>query len=368
MPSNQNSPPLPDELELSVFGPGYGECLVVHLGSDSWMVIDSCAGQQGDSAALDYLTSLGVKVDECVKLIVASHWHDDHIQGLAAVVRSCASAKFVCSAALNNKEFATLLAAGKNAKLIEHSSGTAEFMQVLEELENRHRKRSHYGPDHWATEGTLLHASTVTSPVEVFALSPSAQTITDAHMQLQALMPAIDEPTRRVPTFTPNDLSVAIVVKAEGVQLLLGADLEAGNDTRRGWLAVIGSPVAASMACQTYKVAHHGSDDADHDDIWAKLLTENPTALLTPYARGKKVRPTDIDVSRIKARGASAFCTTWPPTARNKDRRAINSTIRAVTKTHRTLQDGTGHLRMRVPFSGPCHSGLVEYFDGAVPL
>jgi hypothetical protein len=368
MPSDQTSPPLPDELELSVFGPGYGECLVVHLGSNCWMVIDSCLGSKGDSVALDYLESLGVDVGRCVKLIVASHWHDDHIQGLASVVRNCTSAKFICSAALRSSEFTTLLLAGEKTKLVEHSSGTSEFAEILQELYDRRNNSTHFGPDDWASEGKLLHANSPSSPVEVFALSPSSQTMTDAHLKLRALIPAMGQPTRRVPSLTPNELSVAILIKAAGVQLLLGADLEASVDTRRGWLAVIGSPVASSMNCQTYKVAHHGSDNADHDDIWSKLLTVNPTALLTPYARGRKVRPSDRDVERIKARGASAFCTTWPPTARNKDRRAINATIRQVTKTHRTLRSGTGHLRLRVPFSGPCHSGLVEYFDGATPL
>jgi hypothetical protein len=369
MPSKQISPPLPDELELSVFGPGYGECLVIHLGSNCWMVVDSCPGQREDSVALDYLDGLGVKVDEQVKLIVASHRHADHIHGLASVVRYCRSAKFACSAALQNKEFATLLLAGENAKLVEHSSATAEFAEILRELEARHKNPSYFGPDAWASEGKLLRARTEECPVDVFALSPSAQTMSDAHLKLAALIPSIGEPTRRIPAFTPNDLSVAIVLKAPGVELLLGADLEASEDARRGWLAVIGSPVGEGMSCQTYKVAHHGSNDADHDDIWGKLLAEEPIAFLTPYARGRNVRPSNGDVTRIKNRGAKAFCTTWPPNAKTKSRRGVvDQQIREVTKTHRTLPNKTGHLRLRVPLAGPCHSGLVERFDGAAEL
>jgi hypothetical protein len=369
MPSNQSSPPLPDEFELSVFGPGYGECLVVHLGNNCWMVVDSCPGQSQDSVALDYLDSLGVKVGECVKLVVASHWHDDHIHGLASVVRYCTSAKFACSAALQTDEFFTLVRAGERAKLVEHSSGTSEFAEILQELESRQQRPTHIGPDHWATEGMLLHANSDGSPVDVFALSPSAQTITDAHLTLGKLIPELGQPTRRIPPFTPNHLSVAILLRAPGVQLLLGADLEANSDNRRGWLAVIGSTLGAGMACQTYKVAHHGSNDADHDDIWSKLLTGEPIALLTPYSRTRSPRPSERDIARIKARGASVYCTTWPPNARNKKRPGVvDRQIREVTKTHRTMPGGTGHLRLRVPLAGPCHRDLVEVFDGAVML
>lgn len=36
------TPPVADELEVSVFGPGVGESVVVHLGHGDWMVVDSC--------------------------------------------------------------------------------------------------------------------------------------------------------------------------------------------------------------------------------------------------------------------------------------------------------------------------------------
>ncbi|PXF57856.1 MAG: hypothetical protein C4B58_08625 [Deltaproteobacteria bacterium] len=34
--------PSPDELEISLFGPGRGECVVAHLGNNDWLVVDSC--------------------------------------------------------------------------------------------------------------------------------------------------------------------------------------------------------------------------------------------------------------------------------------------------------------------------------------
>src|SRR5262245_39431332 len=124
----QNDPPQSDELELSLFGPGKGECVVVHLGHGDWMVVDSCPGEDNSRAvALDYFGRLGIDVGRQVKLVVVSHWHDDHIRGISQVVQEAASARFACSGALQNEEFFTLVAAQEWTKLVEQTSGMAEF-------------------------------------------------------------------------------------------------------------------------------------------------------------------------------------------------------------------------------------------------
>src|SRR5207245_4671337 len=52
--------PGPDEIELSIFGPGFGECLLVHLGDADWMMVDSCMDQRHrQQPALTYLREMG---------------------------------------------------------------------------------------------------------------------------------------------------------------------------------------------------------------------------------------------------------------------------------------------------------------------
>jgi len=76
--------PQPHELDVVVFGPGVGESILLHLGESDWFVIDSCKypGEK-TPAALKYLPSIGVDPSVSVKRILATHWHDDHIKGLA---------------------------------------------------------------------------------------------------------------------------------------------------------------------------------------------------------------------------------------------------------------------------------------------
>src|SRR5688572_8544014 len=108
-------PPDPNEVEVSVFGPGHGECVVVHLGDGEWMVVDSCRHfEDGRAAALRYLEAEGVAVETAVKLVIVTHWHDDHIRGLGEIAERCSSARFVCSGALKATELPRLAFAHSN--------------------------------------------------------------------------------------------------------------------------------------------------------------------------------------------------------------------------------------------------------------
>ena len=69
-------PPQADELELSLFGSGCGECVVVHLGANEWMIVDSCIHENGEPVSIAYLKEMGIDVGRQVPIVVASHWHD----------------------------------------------------------------------------------------------------------------------------------------------------------------------------------------------------------------------------------------------------------------------------------------------------
>src|SRR5262245_58961005 len=61
VPNSKHTPPASDEVEISLFGPGIGECSVVHLGGGQWMVVDSCIDRSTRRpVALEYLAEIGV--------------------------------------------------------------------------------------------------------------------------------------------------------------------------------------------------------------------------------------------------------------------------------------------------------------------
>ena len=185
--SAKTDPPSAAELELSLFGPGKGECEVLHLGQNEWVVVDSCLSRpSGRAVALDYMEQLEVDPARQVKMLVVTHWHDDHIRGAAQILRAATSAQFACSAALRCEDFFALVHAGDNTRLVEQTSGVREFAEIIEELQARAGGRLSAGPDVWAQEGMRLHVSAA-GAAELHALSPSAQTITNTNRVVGAL-------------------------------------------------------------------------------------------------------------------------------------------------------------------------------------
>jgi beta-lactamase superfamily II metal-dependent hydrolase len=353
-----------DELELSLFGAGVGESVVVHIGSGNWIVVDSCWNRiRNKPVALDYLEAIGVDIATRVKLVVVSHWHDDHIEGISDILLDADRAQFVCSAALNCREFATLLEANDYIKLVSHRSGVSEFSDVLEILKARKRSSTPVGPDRLASEGKLIYRDEE-SHSEIHSLSPSDDTITVANVQLAELLPK-KELIKRIPSASPNDLSVVLLIKTRGLHLLLGGDLETGTSERRGWQAVVASTCCPKVTGCSYKIAHHGSDDSDFDGIWSSLLCDDPFAMLTPYIRGKTPRPSRNDIRRIQTRTQRAYCTRLPHGIRPPRRPKVEGTIRQVARTRRAIPREPGHIRLRVPILGRPDQATIEVFNGA---
>jgi hypothetical protein len=333
------------------------------------MVVDSCLNAAGDRAiALDYFDSLDVDVARQVRLVIVTHWHDDHIRGVGQLLQYADSARFACSVALCSDEFLTLVLADEKIKLVEFTSSVSEFAHVLEVLKNRRSGLYAVGPDHWAAHGMTIHAESRPYDVTVHALSPSAQSITDSKGQLARLIPRVGDAIRRFPSVAPNDLSVALLVQTRGPNLLLGADLESGGDEWHGWRAVVASKQMPPLLSEAYKVAHHGSRGADIEAIWSQLLSKEPIAVLTPFARGRTPLPTPADINRIKSRASKAYCTVFPPTTNPPRRRGVDGTMREVVRSRRATRRQPGHIRLRIPIDDDLRGISVELFDGATSL
>lgn len=364
VPESSLVAPASDEFELSLFGPGVGECVVVHLGANEWMVVDSCcAAGTKRPAALNYLSAIGVDVAQAVKVVVVSHWHDDHIRGASQIVEAAVSAKFFCSDALASQEFLKFLSLYSGAGTAAVSSGVDEMLRILTLIKERDANSRSAGPE-WTGANTCLWRR---GEATVHSLSPSAGTKTLAMREFGDLIAAIG-PRRRAVAQTKNEIALALHVEVGGVSAILGSDLEESADPNRGWQAVVASSGRPRAKAQVFKVPHHGSETGHSQAVYDELLSSGPVAVLTTFASGSKPLPTAADIARIKTRVGSLFVTS-PPAGWNPPRRetAVEKTIKAVASNRRAIVGAMGHVRVRCQMTAPSTTS-VQTFGSAISL
>lgn len=373
MTSHGNSlhvPPGLQELEVSIFGPGFGECVVLHLGNGDWGVIDSCLDPASKRpAALGYLESLGIDVATEVKFVVATHWHDDHVQGVSEVFQAAKAAMFVCTQAVREPDFNEVLSSWIGTRFFTGGSGVDELRRVLAEIKNRSAGIRSPAPK-LAVAGRELWKRAADLPVTVTALSPSDAAVLAAIAGLSEIKPSVGKARRRVPPIKPNDASVVLSVQAGEHRLLLGADLEVRGDRGLGWAAVVESAGSNSEKHQLFKVPHHGSRTGHADEVWDTLLIAEPWCATTPFVSGNVRLPSAEDCRRILSRTRRAYLTAPPVPGKFQDaNRAVEKTILETTRSIQILPGKYGHVRMRKNLAATLDSDWhVELFGNALNM
>jgi len=290
--------------------------------------VDSCIDSTtGSSVPLSYLTAIGVDPARAVELVVASHWHDDHVRGLSEVVKVCRNAAFVCANVLTQQEFYRYVERYAAGNLAVIGTGVGEFQrvhQILADSVGSRPKSKWAGPDR-----RLLSIPGNPSRIgcDVWSLSPS-----DAEyrrfLDLLAREKAQErEPKRRAVAHRPNDASVVLALDWGPASALLGSDLETFHGEDRGWGAIVSSTGRPQGKGTFLKVPHHGGLSAHHEGMWSQMLVDQPISVLTPFSRGTTL-PSPDDKSRILGYSPNAYTT-----ARITSRGSRVGVDRAVDKT-----------------------------------
>ncbi len=243
------------DFEITLFGPGYGECIVLHVGDGIWILIDSCVDADGTPAALKYLDEIGLDPAQVVDLVVATHWHDDHIRGMAQLVTTCSKAAFCCAAALCKTEFLTAVGTLAASSTSRTSSGLREIHGVITELAERASE-----PTHALANRRVF----VRDSCEIWSLSPDDGVFQSFLGSMDDLLPGMNRTKRRTRSLSPNDVAVVLWVRVRDITVLLGSDLE-----RRGWARILQSRERPPGQASVFKVPHHGSQNADEPDVMA---------------------------------------------------------------------------------------------------
>ena len=312
--SELGNAPAPDVPEVSVFGPGYGESIVVHVGNGEWIVVDSCVeASTGLVAPIAYLDAIGADVGSAVRYVVATHWHDDHVRGLSDVVNRCRGAQFVSANVLTRKEFFQYVSRFTVGNASSSGSGATEFQRVHAILHGRPRNPPQRK---WASAERRLHRFPAVGDLlgcDMWSLSPSDEEYERflAFIAFTIPTPAGAPPRRRATPQGPNDVSVVIGLDWGVASTLLGSDLETFPGAARGWGAVVSSNGRPQGKCSYVKIPHHGAYSAHHEGMWSQMLLPNPTSVLTPFARGRGL-PSTHDRERIVGLTKRAYITANP--------------------------------------------------------
>ena len=331
-----NSQPKCDELELVLFGPGYGECILLHVGGGCWLVVDSCLDDKSQPVSLRYLRELGIDPSVAIKAVVATHWHEDHIRGMANILELCPRAEFCCAGALAQREFLSMVDLVADDTVPRSGLGAREFKKVLTLLKER---------DHiplFAGQNRKLFQF---GDCEIWSVSPTDDAF-NAFLNMAARQVSDSGvTTKRIFAPSPNQLSIVLTVHDRSTAVLLGADLH-----KKGWARIVNDFPHSCWRASLYKASHHGSKTGSAPEVWNELLTSDPYVVLTPWQRGGKAIPTEDDVGRILQRTRNAWITLTQatrPKRKGSRPKAVEKTLRGKGTPLKPLHSAFGYIQLR---------------------
>ncbi len=349
--------PEPDEIEVTVLGPGVGESICVHVTNGDWIIVDSCRDPETDDPApLTYLKSIGVDVERAVKLVICTHCDQDHTFGLDQIVREAKSASVSIPLAFTERAFSDLVKLS-DAKLGD-SSQLKHFGAVLEVLSATGRA---------VTRTQANQTLTFGSTCEVMALSPSTHEVQFSLQWIAAQM--VEAQSRRqVRCPSPNETSVATHIKLGEHEIVLGADVELGTSANCGWEGILQTFSQRIGRVGIFKVSHHGSSNGHSAQFWSQHLHNNAIGILTAYARGhaQQQLPSQRDIQRICAANPKSYATSLPKSSAFKDKYGREAERIANSKhvtVKRVLNKSVGRVSVRWKVTTPIDQASVS-LDG----
>ncbi len=296
------------EIALLGTGGGYGESCVIHLGNQNWIVIDSCINPNTkECLPLIYLREKGINLANDVKLIICTHWHDDHINGISQLLKECRNCQFVISKSIERKKFLQLVLLDyKKIKKEASNSSTNEFNECLEILKERKTQIINAIKDR-----ILFSLKTADFTSEIISLSPSDYSVMKSSEEISTLITEFGASNKKIITSSPNSRSVAIYLKLGTHRAILGADLESNSDNRLGWSNILEFNHSIDKKSTFFKISHHGSINGHDDRIWSTLLEPKTIGTLTPYNKNKTL-PTQEMINKFKSLSENVYITSNP--------------------------------------------------------
>ncbi|WP_338550527.1 hypothetical protein [Roseovarius phycicola] len=349
--------PESDELEISLFGPAFGEALVIHYGEGKWICIDSCIDESsGRPATLVYLEGIGVSLETQVSHLVLTHTDGDHVRGISTLFAACEQAQLILPAALDDRHAAAYLASNCEPENPRLSVGTKEIVAML----RMHGERKKAKPIHFAIQDRAIFDE---DDIKLTALAPDDVSIRKYLDSITSHIPDVGTIERPPPSLKPNHSSTVLLLETHNGSYLFGADLE--ETPSAGWTRVLQNSISfrAANNFRVYKVAHHGSKGSHCELLWKTL--NNPTSILAPFVHGRHSIPNRDEAKLIIDQSARSFSTSSIRTKKKKRASSVDRKLRLHGIRRSSAFPSGGQIRYRLSATGV---DQVDLFGAAVPL
>lgn len=281
-------------------------------------------------------------------MIVISHFHNDHIQGILETIKCCKNARVYMSSALTQKEFIHYIFEYQGD---EKAKKATEFINLFKFL------RETKFDINYVVADTCLYRN---KNISIEALSPCSQDIKDSQENFakHTLKSGSNPDTLfALPAGKPNHYCVVLRVYDSLINtahdILLGADLEI--KAGRGWDSVckaVCAPKAKNVAI--FKIPHHGSETGYHQATWDSIISNQPISILTTFDTCSL--PREDMVEKYKSLSRALYCTANPKIAKKC---IDNSKVKKVLASLKTSVRSNGAISrfgaviIKNPFSSP---------------
>lgn len=321
----QLSLPASDELEVTTIGVGgfEGESIVVHFGDGKWGVIDSCKSKDGINLPLYYLETLKVSLNDVV-VVVCTHWHSDHINGLHEVLQACPNAQFYYPVVGQTNNLLKYLLKGDIVQ--GKSSVWKEFLNCLQ---TAGKLRANYG----SLDRIVYDNGNGT---QLISLSPSDKML-DEMQRILVKYDADDSDLKEIneSLITPNMCCMSLILCTPDTCMLFGADLEANRDKdedikacvgncaakwEKGWCNVVQKSAVFSTKKATYfKLPHHSSKTGYCDGVWKNHIVQPSISVSTIFVNNAGVKlPQKNMLELYKELSTEMYLTSTGPKKKDK--------------------------------------------------
>lgn len=345
-----NAPPNQNEIEISLLGGKFiGESIVIHLGDNNWGIVDSF-NFNGSPASIQYLKSMNQDLDN-VKFILLTHWHQDHCKGIAETAELCPNAELWISDCFCSASFIYFLELF-NGIIPQTKFDSLNHVRKYLDLPRTSKR---------ASQDKLIYKNDSNIPLEIYSLTPSDETkelmeanIKDMINQLESKKNSLNE-KKALKLKDENLKSVALVLKLDSVDIILAGDLEIDNRTGIGLSSILESKVIAENNTIIFKIPHHGSKTGYDENIWNKLLSDDPILVSTPYKGGKTVLPTKEMIDIFCDKYPQTYITSNPHVSSSNKLKHSKNTKKKLKKLDvkiNKIQGEIGHIKIRFDING----------------